>query len=105
MVFEILNTILLVFLLLINYKISKKINIILIKHKPLASLVDDIMGCDKCNNIDKLDKNISSEKSNENLYEDEHYTMHPMFNKNNITNNQQIDTESNNKWVEINISK
>ena len=43
MVFEILNSILLICLLIITFRISKKINIILIKSKPSS---EDIIDCD-----------------------------------------------------------
>lgn len=47
MVFEILNSILLISLLIITFRISKKINIILIKSKPLS---EDIIDCDNFHN-------------------------------------------------------
>jgi hypothetical protein len=52
MVFEIVNNLLLICLIIINYRIIKKLNIILIKPKPLAPLVEDIMSCDNCDSCD-----------------------------------------------------
>ena len=55
MVFEIVNNLLLICLIIINYRIIKKLNIILIKPKPLAPLVEDIMSCDNCDSCDNYD--------------------------------------------------
>jgi hypothetical protein len=52
MVFEIVNNVLLICLIIINYRIIKKLNIILIKPKPLAPLLEDIMSCDNCDSYD-----------------------------------------------------
>jgi hypothetical protein len=62
MVFEIVNNLLLICLIIINYRIIKKLNIILIKPKPLVQLVDNIMNCDNCDSCD----NYNSHNSNNN---------------------------------------
>jgi hypothetical protein len=51
MVFEIVNNVLLICLIIINYRIIKKLNIILVKPKSLAP-IEDIMSCDSCDNYD-----------------------------------------------------
>jgi hypothetical protein len=52
MVFEIVNTILLICLLIITSRISKKINIIITKPKPLS---EHIIDCDNYDNYDNYD--------------------------------------------------
>ena len=51
MVFEIVNNVLLICLIIINYRIIKKLNIILVKPKSLAP-IEDIMSCDNCDSCD-----------------------------------------------------
>ena len=51
MVFEIVNNLLLICLIIINYRIIKKLNIILVKPKSLAP-IEDIMSCDNCDSCD-----------------------------------------------------
>jgi hypothetical protein len=54
MVFEIVNNVLLICLIIINYRIIKKLNIILVKPKSLAP-IEDIMSCDNCDSCDSYD--------------------------------------------------
>ena len=51
MVFDIINTVLLLFVILINYRVLKNVNTLQTKNiskKSSSSLVDDIMSCDNC---------------------------------------------------------
>jgi hypothetical protein len=54
MVFEIVNNVLLICLIIINYRIIKKLNIILVKPKSLAP-IEDIMSCDNCDSCNSCD--------------------------------------------------
>ena len=65
MVFEIVNNLLLICLIIINYRIIKKLNIILIKPKPLAP-IEDIMSCDNCDSYDSC--NNYDNRNNYNNY-------------------------------------
>jgi len=51
MVFDIVNTVLLLFVILINYRVLKNVNTLQTKSiskKSSSSLADDIMSCDNC---------------------------------------------------------
>jgi hypothetical protein len=58
MVFDIVNTVLLLFVILINYRVLKIVNTLQNKNiskKSSSSLADDIMSCDNCDSCDNRD--------------------------------------------------
>jgi hypothetical protein len=64
MVFDIVNTVLLLFVILINYRVLKNINTLQTKNiskLSSSSLADDIMSCDNC---DSCDSCVNSNNSN-----------------------------------------
>ena len=64
MVFDIVNTVLLMFVILINYRVLKNINTLQTKNiskLSSSSLADDIMSCDNC---DSCDSCVNSNNSN-----------------------------------------
>lgn len=86
MVFDIINTVLLLFVILINYRVLKNVNTLQTKNiskKSSSSLVDDIMSCDNCdscvnsnncNNYENSkgnDISISIQQPVQNIYADE----------------------------------
>jgi hypothetical protein len=86
MVFDIVNTVLLLFVILINYRVLKNINTLQTKNiskKSSSSLADDIMSCDNCdscvnsnncNNYENSkgnDISISIQQPVQNIYADE----------------------------------
>ena len=86
MVFDIVNTVLLLFVILINYRVLKNVNTLQTKNiskKSSSSLADDIMSCDNCdscvnsnncNNYENSkgnDISISIQQPVQNIYADE----------------------------------
>jgi hypothetical protein len=86
MVFDIVNTVLLLFVILINYRVLKNVNTLQTKSiskKSSSSLADDIMSCDNCdscvnsnncNNYENSkgnDISISIQQPVQNIYADE----------------------------------
>ena len=86
MVFDIVNTVLLMFVILINYRVLKNVNTLQTKNiskKSSSSLADDIMSCDNCdscvnsnncNNYENSkgnDISISIQQPVQNIYADE----------------------------------
>ena len=86
MVFDIVNTVLLLFVIIINYRVLKNINTLQTKNiskKSSSSLADDIMSCDNCdscvnsnncNNYENSkgnDISISIQQPVQNIYADE----------------------------------
>jgi hypothetical protein len=64
MVFDIVNTVLLMFVILINYRVLKNVNTLQTKNiskLSSSSLADDIMSCDNC---DSCDSCVNSNNSN-----------------------------------------
>jgi len=64
MVFDIVNTVLLLFVILINYRVLKNVNTLQTKNiskLSSSSLADDIMSCDNC---DSCDSCVNSNNSN-----------------------------------------
>jgi len=94
MIFEIVNTVLLLCSLMLNIKILNITHNIQSKNKiqnPSASLADmaaDMMSCDNCDNCDNCEANRDSRKENDNV--------------NLLGNNQQGESR---EWTEIKISK
>jgi hypothetical protein len=94
MIFEIVNTVLLLCGLMLNIKILNITHNIQSKNKiqnPSASLADmaaDMMNCDNCDNCDNREANRDSRKENDNV--------------NLLGNNQQGESR---EWTEIKISK
>jgi hypothetical protein len=72
MVFDIVNTVLLLFVILINYRVLKNLNTLQNKNsnkKSTSSLADDIMSCDNCDSCDSCVNTVNSnnyENSKEN---------------------------------------
>ena len=67
MVFDIVNTVLLLFVILINYRVLKNVNTLQTKNiskKSSSSLADDIMSCDNCDNCDSCDSCVNCVNSN-----------------------------------------
>ena len=67
MVFDIVNTVLLLFVILINYRVLKNINTLQTKNiskKSSSSLADDIMSCDNCDSCDSCDSCVNCVNSN-----------------------------------------
>ena len=67
MVFDIVNTVLLLFVILINYRVLKNVNTLQTKNiskKSSSSLADDIMSCDNCDNCDSCVNTVNSNNSN-----------------------------------------
>lgn len=86
MVFDIVNTVLLMFVILINYRVLKNVNTLQTKNiskLSSSSLADDIMSCDNCdscvnsnncNNYENSkgnDISISIQQPVQNIYADE----------------------------------
>jgi hypothetical protein len=83
MVFDIVNTVLLLFVILINYRVLKNVNTLQTKNiskLSSSSLADDIMSCDNCdscvncNNYENSkgnDISISIQQPVQNIYADE----------------------------------
>ena len=94
MIYEIVNTVLLLCSLMLNIKILNITHNIQNKNKiqnPSASLADmaaDMMSCDNCDNCDNREANRDSRKENDNV--------------NLLGNNQQGESR---EWTEIKISK
>jgi hypothetical protein len=94
MIFEIVNTVLLLCSLMLNIKILNITHNIQSKNKiqnPSASLADmaaDMMSCDNCDNCDNREANRDSRMENDNV--------------NLLGNNQQGESR---EWTEIKISK
>lgn len=58
MVFDIVNTVLLLFVILINYRVLKNLNTLQTKNISKissSSLADDIMSCDNCDSCENCD--------------------------------------------------
>ena len=67
MVFDIVNTVLLLFVILINYRVLKNLNTLQNKNsnkKSTSSLADDIMSCDNCDSCDIYNNDVNTVNSN-----------------------------------------
>ena len=67
MVFDIVNTVLLMFVILINYRVLKNVNTLQTKNiskKSSSSLADDIMSCDNCDSCDSCVNCVNSNNCN-----------------------------------------
>jgi hypothetical protein len=67
MVFDIVNTVLILFVILINYRVLKNVNTLQTKNiskKSSSSLADDIMSCDNCDSCDSCDSCVNTVNSN-----------------------------------------
>ena len=67
MVFDIVNTVLLLFVILINYRVLKNVNTLQTKNiskKSSSSLADDIMSCDNCDSCDSCVNCVNSNNCN-----------------------------------------
>ena len=79
MVFDIVNTVLLLFVILINYRVLKNLNTLQTKNISKissSSLADDIMSCDNCDSCDNHDNykdndiSVSIKQPVNNIYTD-----------------------------------
>jgi hypothetical protein len=67
MVFDIVNTVLLMFVILINYRVLKNVNTLQTKNiskLSSSSLADDIMSCDNCDSCDSCVNTVNSNNCN-----------------------------------------
>ena len=113
MVFDIVNTVLLLFVILINYRVLKNLNTLQTKNISKissSSLADDIMSCDNCDSCENCDN-----RDNHDNYKDNDISVSIKQPVNNIytdcLDNDKIkllEINQNNKqreWTEIQIVK
>ena len=107
MIFEIVNTVLLLFSLVLNIKILNIAN--KIQQPQKVSLVDmaaDMMSCDNCDNCDARDSHKENNVSLRNIYMvgTDNENDNTILLENNLTD--QLSKQSKNKeWTEIKIDK
>ena len=116
MVFDIVNTVLLLFVILINYRVLKNLNTLQTKNISKissSSLADDIMSCDNCDSCENCDN--CDNRDNHDNYKDNDISVSIKQPVNNIytdcLDNDKIkllEINQNNKqreWTEIQIVK
>lgn len=116
MVFDIVNTVLLLFVILINYRVLKNLNTLQTKNISKissSSLADDIMSCDNCDSCENCDNRDN--RDNHDNYKDNDISVSIKQPVNNIytdcLDNDKIkllEINQNNKqreWTEIQIAK
>ena len=116
MVFDIVNTVLLLFVILINYRVLKNLNTLQTKNISKissSSLADDIMSCDNCDSCENCDN--CDNRDNHDNYKDNDISVSIKQPVNNIytdcLDNDKIkllEINQNNKqreWTEIQIAK
>ena len=116
MVFDIVNTVLLLFVILINYRVLKNLNTLQTKNISKissSSLADDIMSCDNCDSCENCDNRENHD--NHDNYKDNDISVNIKQPVNNIytdcLDNDKIkllEINQNNKqreWTEIQIAK
>ena len=116
MVFDIVNTVLLLFVILINYRVLKNLNTLQTKNISKissSSLADDIMSCDNCDSCENRDNRDN--RDNHDNYKDNDISVSIKQPVNNIytdcLDNDKIkllEINQNNKqreWTEIQIAK
>ena len=119
MVFDIVNTVLLLFVILINYRVLKNLNTLQTKNISKissSSLADDIMSCDNCDSCENCDNcDNCDNRDNRDNYKDNDISVSIKQPVNNIytdwLDNDKIkllEINQNNKqreWTEIQIVK
>jgi uncharacterized protein (UPF0179 family) len=107
MIFEIVNTVLLLFSLVLNIKILNIANKIQQPQKvSLADMAADMMSCDNCDNCDARDSHEENNVSLRNIYMvgTDNENDNTILLENNLTD--QLSKQSKNKeWTEIKIDK
>jgi hypothetical protein len=116
MVFDIVNTVLLLFVILINYRVLKNLNTLQTKNISKissSSLADDIMSCDNCDSCENCEN--CDNRDNHDNYKDNDISVSIKQPVNNIytdcLDNDKIkllEINQNNKqreWTEIQIAK